>query len=147
MEYLTWTYLFRRLKMNPSFYGIVSEEDAIDVSAKDTNKFLSQVIEDALQFLQEQGCLTFTQEKDVEFKSTYLGFVASYYYMKVETIALYQKVLAGLISQNIPLDHDTVLRLLAMSLEFLELPVRHNEDTQNSQLQLLLKVDLHGSHE
>ena len=42
MDYLTWTYYFRRLVMNPTFYGLG------DVSQASVDKFLSSIVGVAL---------------------------------------------------------------------------------------------------
>ena len=51
MEYLTWTYFFRRLMLNPTYYGIEDiEHDSINV-------FLSNLVEKAVNDLQLSDCI------------------------------------------------------------------------------------------
>lgn len=51
LDYLTWTYFFRRLLRNPSYYNMESVETA------DVNRFLSQLIQGVLDTLQAAGCI------------------------------------------------------------------------------------------
>ncbi len=51
MDYITWTYFFRRLIMNPSFYQL--EETSKEV----VNTFLSGVVAVALSALESSYCI------------------------------------------------------------------------------------------
>ena len=51
MDYLTWTYFFRRLLMNPSYYEL---EDTADDSV---NKFLSALVENAVTEVANSACV------------------------------------------------------------------------------------------
>lgn len=51
MDYVTWTYFFRRLVMNPSYYHLE------DTTSGAINKFLSDVITNALTQLQNSYCV------------------------------------------------------------------------------------------
>ncbi len=48
MDYLTWTFFFRRLLQNPSYYGLA------DTDEEDINSFLSGLVEDNLAALEVQ---------------------------------------------------------------------------------------------
>jgi hypothetical protein len=54
VDYLTWTYFFRRLVQNPSYY------DLQDTSADSLSAFLSNLVEAALAALQDAGELAST---------------------------------------------------------------------------------------
>jgi len=57
MDYLTWTYFFRRLLMNPSYYELVdTENDSV-------NKFLSGLVEDAVTQLDNSACVEIGEVK------------------------------------------------------------------------------------
>lgn len=45
VDYLTWTYLYRRLAQNPSFYGMEGSSD------KEVAQHLSALVEDSFQAL------------------------------------------------------------------------------------------------
>ena len=51
MDYLTWTYFFRRLLMNPSYYEL---EDTANDSV---NKFLSALVENAVTEVESSACV------------------------------------------------------------------------------------------
>ena len=51
LDYMTWTYLFRRLLMNPSYYQLEG------CSPEDVNVFLSTVVANALRELESSFCV------------------------------------------------------------------------------------------
>lgn len=56
LDYLTWTYFFRRLLQNPSYYNLESLEP------QDVNHYLSSLIESALRDLGTAGCIRMDYE-------------------------------------------------------------------------------------
>lgn len=52
VDFLTWTFFFRRLLANPSYYGLE------DSSAEGIHAFLVDLVDGVLTELQESGCLT-----------------------------------------------------------------------------------------
>lgn len=120
IDYLTWTYWFRRLVRNPSFYGLPSAE-ADDVSA-----FLSETVEEALGELEGAGCVVVGEEGQV--RSTTAGRIASFFYLRHETI----RVLRDAMGPDMGVAE--VLEALTSVPEFDDVPVRHNEDSINAAL-------------
>ena len=55
MDYVTWTYFFRRLLMNPSYYQL---EEATKDSV---NSFLSRLVSGALAELESSYCIEFEE--------------------------------------------------------------------------------------
>lgn len=51
MDYLTWTYFFRRLLMNPSYYELE------DTNNDSVNKFLSALVENAIKEVESSACI------------------------------------------------------------------------------------------
>lgn len=51
IDYLTWTYFFRRLMMNPSYY------DLEDTSFESINQYLSEKVDSAIEDLMRAGCI------------------------------------------------------------------------------------------
>ena len=51
MDYLTWTYFFRRLLINPSYY------DLEDIDNDSVNKFLSALVEGAVREVENSACV------------------------------------------------------------------------------------------
>lgn len=120
LEYLTWTFLYRRVLMNPTYYGLESTDpDSV-------SEFLSGVVGDNIAALVEAGCVAV--DEDANLAPTVFGHLASYYYLSHRTLLLLRESLradTGL---------DGLLTLVSEAGEFDELPVRHNEDVLNEQL-------------
>uniref|UniRef100_A0A665WR59 Activating signal cointegrator 1 complex subunit 3 n=1 Tax=Echeneis naucrates TaxID=173247 RepID=A0A665WR59_ECHNA len=133
MDYITWTYFFRRLVMNPSYYSLE------DISHESINKYLSNLVERSLQELECSYCIEIKEDNRTIEPLTY-GRIASYYYLKHQTIRIFKEQLKAELS--IP----ELLTVLTNAEEYAELPVRHNEDQLNSQLaqQLPLQVNPHS---
>ena len=74
-------------------------------------------------------------------KPSTLGRIASYYYLKYTTVALFHAELHDV--DDAPTDLPTLLRVLCDASEFDEIPVRHNEEHVNEQMgrELPWKVD------
>lgn len=129
VDYLTWTYLFRRLVKNPSYYGLE------DPSPKALTMFLSGLVQKILYDLEAAKCLEPPpdpeEEPDVDpdaLRFTVLGKICSYYYMSHQTAALFDTEIGPSNS------HIALLKLMCEAKEFDELPVRHNEDKLNMEL-------------
>ncbi|XP_057689624.1 activating signal cointegrator 1 complex subunit 3 [Corythoichthys intestinalis] len=133
MDYITWTYFFRRLVMNPSYYSLE------DISHDTINKYLSGLVEKSLRDLECSYCIEIKEDDRAIEPLTY-GRIGSYYYLKHQTIRLFKERLRA----ELPI-HE-ILSILTDAEEYAELPVRHNEDQLNSLLaqQLPLKVNPHS---
>ncbi|KAI8894352.1 Sec63 Brl domain-containing protein [Globomyces pollinis-pini] len=142
MDYITWTYLYRRVSMNPSFYGC---QDGSDESV---SIYLSGLIEKSLETLEKADCIEIISDLEINF--TPYGLIASHYYLKYTTAKLLKdRVAKGYQSRGDPdkgeLLHghfSKLLRILCDAQEFSELPVRHNEDILNRELEMNLPVPL-----
>ncbi|KAI8820753.1 Sec63 Brl domain-containing protein [Fimicolochytrium jonesii] len=140
MDHLTWTYLYRRLKMNPTFYGVE------DPTPGGVNVYMSKLVEDTIRDLEESTCV----QVDGEFSlaPTTYGRIASYYYLHFTSM----KVLNQRLGPNFkaptlgsrPSDGDfpELLRILCQVAEYDELPVRHNEDKMNIELEKLVPIPI-----
>lgn len=138
MDYLTWTYLYRRLQMNPTYYGLD------DPSPQSVAMYLSELVEATVQDLADSYCVE--QLGELELVATTLGKIASYYYLDHRTIRMFKDRItpdyrakgdaaAGHASSG---DFHRILRILADAIEYSELPVRHNEDLMNMDMEKLL---------
>lgn len=129
MDYLTWTFLFRRLFMNPSYYDLETTTSEV------INVYLSSLVMATLQTLEDAGCVRVNEDGTVE--PLTLGTVASQYYLSYKTVALF--------SSNVQANTtmEDLLFVLSGASEYDELPVRHNEDKLNGILskQVRLSVD------
>uniref|UniRef100_A0A8D0L2G8 Activating signal cointegrator 1 complex subunit 3 n=1 Tax=Sphenodon punctatus TaxID=8508 RepID=A0A8D0L2G8_SPHPU len=121
IDYITWTYFFRRLMMNPSYYNLD------DVSHDTINKFLSNLVERSLFDLECSYCIEIGEDNHSIGPLTY-GRIASYYYLKHETIRMFKEQLKSECTV------EELLSVLTDAEEYTDLPVRHNEDQMNSEL-------------
>ena len=125
IDYLSWTYFFRRLIGNPKFYGLDIKSKDMDKHKK-INDFLVRTVDDALKRLSDSKCVNLIDE--FTFEPMPLGFLASYYYIKHETISFFDKNLTE------DLSIMKLIDILSKAKEFDEVPVRHNEDNYNEGL-------------
>ncbi|KAG5188657.1 Sec63 Brl domain-containing protein [Tribonema minus] len=130
LAYMTWTYLFRRIVQNPSYYQLE------DTTPEGVTAYLQGLVDDALAALDESGCIE-TSEDGERVKSTPLGRIASYYYLDHATVGEACDALETLADDggdDDDSDSAELCRILADAREFAELPVRHNEDVLNAEL-------------
>ncbi|KAF9918433.1 hypothetical protein BX616_008873 [Lobosporangium transversale] len=135
MDYLTWTYFYRRLQMNPSYYGVQ------DLTPLGVNTFLSDLIEKSISNLEKSSCVEVID--DFEIESTSLGKICSFYYLMHPTIQHLQEYLKP------DSTYEDLLMILCGAIEYSELPVRHNEEIVNKELEqgLPLLIDSSMSYD
>lgn len=128
LDYLTWTFFFRRLHKNPSYYGLeISAEEHNSVTAQQlANEYMIEMVDNSLSELAESKCVEVYPNGDVD--STPLGKIMSYYYLSHKTIR-------HLVRKAKPnASFLDVLSWMSRATEYDELPVRHNEDLINAEL-------------
>ncbi|EPB78303.1 DEAD/DEAH box helicase [Ancylostoma ceylanicum] len=127
MEYLAGTYLYRRLFANPNYYGLE------DLSETSLIKFLVAVVDQCVADLLASNCIIIDEEMGTLRSSPY-GRIASIYYLRHETMKF-------LLEELGPEDTiEDLLKTLSHVPEYDEIPVRHNEDVINTQLQRKLRI-------
>ncbi|QCE13990.1 P-loop containing nucleoside triphosphate hydrolase [Vigna unguiculata] len=119
VHYLTWTYLFRRLMVNPAYYGLENADSEF------LNSYLSSLVQNTFEDLEDSGCIKMDEEK---VEPMMLGSIASQYYLSYMTVSMF--------GSNIGPDTslEVFLHILSAASEFDELPVRHNEEKYNEAL-------------
>ena len=134
MEYLTWTYFFRRLLENPSYYKLQS------IEPRDVNVFLGDLVDAVVNELADSNCVVVTSDDaGVSYEATFFGHLASYYYLSHKTMLHFQ--------ENLKRD-STLTELLSVMCnthEYSLFPVRHNEDKINMELCKFLDLKLNNS--
>lgn len=120
LDFLTWTFLYRRAHNNPTYYGIT------DLSDAGISKYLSDLIDESIENLRESRCITYTG-KDKLVPTPFLQ-VSSYYYLSHYTI---RTVLASILSNSTFRD---CLKLLCKATEYDELATRHGEELINMEM-------------
>ena len=114
IDYLTWTFYYRRLTQNPNYYNLQG------VSNRHLSDHLSELVENIVNDLEESKCIVV--EDEVNVSPLNLGLIASYYYIQYTTIELF----ASSITEKTKI--KGVLEIISASTEFSSLTVRHGED-------------------
>eukprot|EP01114_Cavostelium_apophysatum_P007654 TRINITY_DN197_c0_g1_i3.p1 TRINITY_DN197_c0_g1~~TRINITY_DN197_c0_g1_i3.p1 ORF type:complete len:2134 (+),score=829.11 TRINITY_DN197_c0_g1_i3:506-6907(+) len=114
VDYLTWTFLYRRLTLNPNYYNLQG------ASHRHLSDYLSELVEQTLADLQQSKCLSIEDEMDVS--PLNLGIIACYYNVRYTTIELFDS------SLNAKTKLKGLLEILASASEFESVPVRHGEE-------------------
>lgn len=121
LEFLSWTFLFRRIYSNPTYYGVE------DLTTEGVNKFLSDLISQTLDNLAQSSCLKIFS--NLKFEATPFLEISSYYYISHRTV---RNALQELKAPTVTF--DTALKILSLAIEYDELPTRHGEELINSEL-------------
>jgi len=98
------------------------------------NEFVIDLINSSLQALEDHGCIKITEEFNLE--STFLGHIASFYYVRHTTVSHFEKNLR----EN--LNIIDLIKVISDAREFEEIPLRHNEDNYNEALSKICPYSL-----
>ncbi|CCD23111.1 RNA helicase NDAI_0B00770 [Naumovozyma dairenensis CBS 421] len=120
LDFLNWTFFFRRAHHNPTYYNI-----EVDTGDAGVSKHLSELIDSTLENLKESRCISI-HGTDIE-PTPFLS-VASYYYISHKTIRLLLKQI-----YNKATFRD-VLKWLSLAVEYDDLAVRGGETIMNVEL-------------
>ncbi|CAK0763687.1 DExH-box ATP-dependent RNA helicase DExH12 [Coccomyxa viridis] len=123
MDFLTWTFYYRRLAQNPNYYNMPG------VSHRHISDHLSELVETTLSDLEGSKIVSVDEEED-EIEALNLGIIAAYYYIQYTTIEL----LASSLTAKTKL--KGLLEIVSSASEFDELPMRPGEDDQVRKLLL-----------
>lgn len=114
VDYLTWSFLYRRLPKNPTYYGLRGTSN-VHIS-----EFLSEMVETIMGDLEESRCLKIEEEGQIS--PLNLGMIAAYYYIQYKTI----DIIASSVTAKTKI--KGVLEILSASWEFASLPLRFGEE-------------------
>ena len=129
VDYLTWTFLYRRLPLNPHYYNLAS------ASHRHISDHLSELVESTLESLNEAKCIQIVDELYVE--PLNLGMIAAYYSIHYGTI----EMMASSLQANTRL--RGILQVISAAAEFDWLiEVRVGEESQLSSLHARCPVRL-----
>lgn len=120
MEFLSWTFLYRRVHHNPTFYGIENTDTETAV-----NEYLSELIDKTLLNLKESRCIIM---KGDEIEPTPFLSISSYYYISHMTLRQLLKQIHNKAT------FKDVLKWLSLATEYDELPVRGGEVIMNVEM-------------
>ena len=138
LDYLTWTFFFRRVHKNPSYYGLdlAPEEHNSNEAYALANDFMIHMVNEALDELKLSSCVEIHPDDYVD--PTPFGKIMSYYYLSHRTVRHLLKTVKKDAS------FQDVLSWICLATEYDELPVRHNEDLINTELAKLLPMKTDG---
>lgn len=114
VDYLTWTFLYRRMAQNPNYYSLQGTTN------RHLSDHLSELVETTLNDLAQSKCITI--EDDMDVAPLNLGMIAAYYninYVTVETFSISLKATTKL---------KGLLEIVSSATEFDSIPIRHHED-------------------
>merc|ERR1711990_1441556 len=130
VDYLTWTFLYRRLTQNPNYYNLHG------VSHRHLSDYLSELVENTVQELEEAKAITV--EDDVAVAPLNLGMIAAYYYIRYTTLELFSSSLTEKTKMK------GLIEILCSASEYEDLEIRHTEEKMLKQIagHLPIKVDV-----
>ncbi|KAE9318202.1 U5 small nuclear ribonucleoprotein helicase [Phytophthora fragariae] len=137
VDYLTWTFMYRRFMKNPNYYNL---QGATNVHLSD---HLSELVETTVNALEESRCIQVVEEEEDEENEgeerlvpLNLGMIAAYYYIKYTTIELFA------CSLKADSKVRALLTILSSATEFSDLPSRFGEDKKLEGLAKHLKFSV-----
>ena len=86
VDFVTWTFYYRRLTQNPNYYNMTG------VTHRHVSDHLSDLVESVLADLEESGLIAI--ENDFDLEALNLGMIASYYCVKYTTLEVFAASLA-----------------------------------------------------
>lgn len=145
MEFLSWTYLFRRVSINPDFYMAADSDAKLRVQERVT-QYLKDLVTKELKRLELSGCIKIVKPVtvvggDVQIEPTRVGQIASLFYLKHATVSHFHSQLGA----ALPATGKSIFgmaKILADCAEFTYFPMRHKDDTYNEQLGQRLPLKL-----
>ncbi|KAI9164452.1 Pre-mRNA-splicing helicase BRR2 [Blastocladiella emersonii ATCC 22665] len=83
VDYLTWTFMYRRMTLNPNYYGLTG------VTEEDLSAFLSDLVEGAAGDLAKSKCIAVEGDMDDDLVPLNLGMIAAYYAVSTESVDMF----------------------------------------------------------
>lgn len=114
VDYLTWTFMYRRLTQNPNYYNLQG------VSHRHLSDHLSELVENTITDLEASKCVAI--EEDMYLSPLNLGMIASYYYISYTTIERFSSSLTSKTKMK------GLLEILSSASEYAQLPIRPGEE-------------------
>ncbi|KAJ1551678.1 DEIH-box ATPase, partial [Nowakowskiella sp. JEL0078] len=114
VDYLTWTFLYRRLLLNPNYYNLTGN------TQRHLSDYLSDLVERTVDDLAGSKCI---MVEDDDVSPLNMGMIAAYYYINYQTIELFA----------MSLEEKTKIRglleIIVAAAEFEDVTIRHHEDS------------------
>jgi len=120
VDYLTWTFFYRRMTQNPNYYNLQG------VSHRHISDHLSEMVENTLSDLEQSKCISI--EDDINISPLNLGMIAAYYYINYTTIESFSASLSAKTKLK------GLIEIISSAHEYENLPIRQHEDSILKQL-------------
>lgn len=117
IEWLSYTYLFVRMRLNPQVYGMSYDDIAVDPTLEYKRRELITV---AAQNLDKAQMIRFIQRTG-DLHATDLGRTASHFYIKYATVEVFNENIKSIMNE------PEILNMMALAQEFQQLKVRDEE--------------------
>lgn len=114
VDYLTWTFLYRRMAQNPNYYNLQG------VTHRHLSDHLSELVETTINDLVTSKCIAIEDEMDVS--PLNLGMIAAYYNINFSTVELFSSSLTPTTKLK------GLLEIISTAAEYESIPIRHHED-------------------
>lgn len=120
VDWLTWTFYYRRLTQNPNYYNMTG------TTHRHISDHLSELVETVVTDLEQSKCISLEDDNDVA--ALNLGLISAFYYIRYTTIELF----------NSSLKEKTkikgIIEIMSNASEYDNLPMRHGEEKSLRQL-------------
>ncbi|CAF1711235.1 unnamed protein product [Brassica oleracea var. botrytis] len=114
VDYLTWTFMYRRLPQNPNYYNLQG------VSHRHLSDHLSELVENTLSDLEASKCIEI--EDEMNLSAPNLGMIASNYYISYTTIERFSSLLSSKTKMK------GLLEIFTSASEYDMIPIRPGEE-------------------
>ena len=119
VDWITWTFMYRRISQNPNYYNMAGR------TGSHINDFLSELVETTVDDLQRAKCIQTKDEDEMALEPANLGRIAAFYYIKYQTIELFSKSLEDEAIAGKKMKY--ILEVLSKATEFQEVAIRQGE--------------------
>ena len=120
VDYLTWTFFYRRLPRNPNFYNLAGAEH------RHISEHMSELVELTVGELDASKCLAV--EDEMELSPLNLGMICAFYYVRYTTVELFASSVAARTRAK------GIVEIMAAATEFDDLPLRPGEEEAVSRM-------------
>jgi pre-mRNA-splicing helicase BRR2 len=114
VDYLTWTFYYRRLPLNPNYYNLIGN------SHRHVSDHLSELVDTTFEDLSRSRCVII-EESSSKVEPTNIGRIAAYYYVPYTAIEIFSASLHMKIKQK------GILDIICASSDFEDLQIRPEE--------------------
>lgn len=124
VEWLSYTYLFVRMKLNCQAYGMVYQTFLNDLNLEKKRKELVDVAAKAL----DKAQMIRYDARTGDLNATDLGRIASHYYLKYDTVEIFNELQKPIMTET------EILAMISRAQEFEQLKVRDDEMNELDEL-------------